>query len=79
MNYAFFKLTGELLGIRLIEPYERSRYRLEGDELASWTADHYSEDHEGDVSVIDTWARALHLSEWFLWRRFSEISHDVLH
>ena len=79
MNYAFFKLTGELLGIRLVEPYERTRYRLEGDELATWTADHYSEDHEGDVSVIDHWAEALQLSEWFQWRRFTEISHDVLH
>jgi len=79
MNYVFFKLTGELLGIRFIEPYERSRYRLEGDELATWTAEHYSEDHEGDVSVIDYWARALQLSDWFEWRRFNEISHDVLH
>jgi hypothetical protein len=79
MNYAFFKLTGELLGIRLVEPYERSRYSLEGDELATWTADHYSEDHQGDVSVIDYWAEALRLSEWFQWRRFNEISHDVLH
>jgi hypothetical protein len=79
MNYAFFSLTGELLGIRLVEPYERSRYRLEGDQLASWTAEHYSEDHEGDVSVIDTWAQTLHLSEWFQWRRFDEICQDLLH
>jgi len=79
MNYAFFKLTEDLLGTRLTEPYERSRYRLEGDELAAWTAEHYSSDHEGDVTVIDHWARALRLSEWFEWRRFNEISHDRLH
>jgi hypothetical protein len=79
MNYVFFRLAGELLGIRLIDAYEKSRYMLEGEELAIWTADHYSEDHEGDVSVIDTWARALQLSEWFEWRRFDEISQDPLH
>jgi hypothetical protein len=79
MNYAFFKLMGELLGIRLIEPYERSRYRLEGDELAAWTAGHFSEDHEGDVAVIDYWARVLQLSGWFEWRRFDEISQAPLH
>jgi hypothetical protein len=79
MNYVFFRLAGELLGIRLIDAYEKSRYILEGEELAIWTADHYSEDHEGDVSVIDTWARVLQLSEWFEWRRFDEISQDSLH
>ncbi|HEX7538894.1 MAG TPA: hypothetical protein VF358_01195 [Syntrophales bacterium] len=79
MNYVFFRLAGELMGIRLIDAYEKSRYILEGEELAIWTAGHYSEDHEGDVSVIDTWARALQLSEWFEWRRFDEISQDPLH
>jgi len=79
MNYVFFRLAGELLGIRLTGPYEKTRYMLEGEELASWTAGHYSEDHEGDVTVIDAWARALQLSEWFQWRRFDEISQDPLH
>jgi hypothetical protein len=79
MNYVFFRLAGDLLGVRLTGPYEKSRYMLEGEELAMWTAEHYSEDHEGDVSVIDNWARALHLSEWFEWRRFDEISQDPLH
>lgn len=79
MNYVFFRLAGELLGIRLTGPYEKSRYMLGGEELASWTAGHYSEDHERDVNVIDTWARALQLSEWFEWRHFDEISQDPLH
>jgi hypothetical protein len=79
MNYVFFRLAGELMGIRLIDAYEKSRYILEGEELAIWTGGHYSEDHEGDVSVIDYWARALQLSEWFEWRRFDEISQDPLH
>jgi hypothetical protein len=79
MNYVFFKLAGELLGIRLIDAYEKSRYILEGGELASWTAGHYSEDHEGDVAVIDHWARTLEISEWIEWRRFDEISQDYLH
>jgi hypothetical protein len=79
MNYVFFRLAGDLLGIRLTGSYEKSRYRLEGEELAMWTAGHYSEDHEGDVSVIDTWARALQLAEWFEWRRFDEISQAPLH
>jgi len=79
MNYVFFKLTGELLGIHLIEPYEKSRYLLEGEGLATWTAGHYTEDHEGDVSVIDYWARYLEVSEWFEWRRFDEISQDTIH
>jgi hypothetical protein len=79
MNYVFFKLTGELLGIHLIEPYEKSRYLLEGDGLAFWTAGHYSEDHEGDLSVIDHWARYLRVSEWFEWRQFDEISQDTIH
>ena len=79
MNYVFFRLAGDLLGIRLIEPYEKSRYMLEGEELATWTAGHYSEDHEGDVSVIDYWAQALQLSEWFEWRRFDEVYAGTLH
>ncbi len=79
MNYVFFKLTGELLGIHLVEPYEKSRYRLEGEGLAVWTAGHYSEDHEGDQSVIAHWARYLKLSGWFEWRRFDEISRDAIH
>jgi hypothetical protein len=79
MNYVFFKLTGQLLGIHLVEPYEKSRYLLEGEGLATWTAAHYSEDHEGDLSVIDYWARYLRVSEWFEWRRFDEISQDTIH
>jgi hypothetical protein len=79
MNFVFFRLAGELLGIRLIDAYEKSRYFLEGEELAIWTAGHYSEDHEGDVYVINTWAQVLQLSEWFEWRRFDEISQDPLH
>ncbi len=79
MNYCFFELTGELLGIHLVEPFEKSRYRLGGEELASWTAEHYSGDHEGDVSVIDHWARFLEIAEWIEWRRFEEISLDTLH
>lgn len=79
MNYVFFRLAGDFLGIRLTGPYEKSRYMLEGEELAMWTAEHYSEDHEGDVYVIDNWARALHLSGWFEWRRFDDISLDPLH
>ena len=79
MNYVFFRLAGDLLGVRLTGPYEKSRYMLQGEELAIWTAEHYSEDHEGDVSVIDNWARALQLSGWFEWRRFDEISQDPLH
>jgi hypothetical protein len=79
MNYVFFRLAGELLGVRLIEPYEKSRYILEGEDLATWTAGHYSEDHEGDVSVIDYWAQVLQLSGWFEWRRFDEVSAGTLH
>ncbi|HTZ41118.1 MAG TPA: hypothetical protein VMB77_13255 [Syntrophales bacterium] len=79
MNYVFFKITGELLGIHLIAPYEKSRYRLPGEELASWTAEHYSEDHERDIRVIDYWARYLELADWIEWRRFDEVSHDTLH
>ncbi|HET6490640.1 MAG TPA: hypothetical protein VFG28_12875 [Syntrophales bacterium] len=79
MNYVFFKLMGEMLGVHLTEPYEKSRYLLEGEGLATWTAGHYSQDHEGDVSVIDYWARSLQVSEWFEWRRFDEISQDTIH
>jgi hypothetical protein len=79
MNYVFFRLMGELLGIRLIDAYEKSSYMLAGEELAAWTAGHYSEDHVGDVSVIDHWARVLQLSEWIEWRRFDEISQNPLH
>jgi hypothetical protein len=79
MNYVFFKLMGQLLGIHLVEPYEKSRYMLEGEELADWTAGNYSDSHEGDVAVIDHWARYLEISEWFEWRRFDEISRDHLH
>jgi hypothetical protein len=79
MNYVFFKLTGRLLGIQLIEPYEKSRYMLEGEELADWTAGNYSASHEGDVTVIDHWARYLEIPGWFEWRHFDEISRDHLH
>jgi hypothetical protein len=79
MNYVFFKLTGQLLGIHLVEPYEKSRYMLEGEELADWTAGNLSDNHEGDVAVIDHWARYLDIPEWFEWRRFDEISLDHLH
>jgi hypothetical protein len=79
MNYAFFKLTGELLGIHLLEPYEKSRYVLEGEGLADWTAGNYSEDHEGDVAAINYWALYLRVSDWFEWRRFDEVSPETIH
>ncbi len=79
MNFVFFKLMGDLLGTPLVMRFERSRYMLEGEGLATWTAEHCSSDHEGDVSVIDHWAHYLQLSEWFEWRRFDAVSRDYLH
>lgn len=79
MNYTFFKLMGQLLGMNLTEPYKRSLYALEGENLSDWTERNARDDHEGDVGLIRGWAEFLQLSRWIEWRHHDEVCERMLH
>ena len=75
MNYAFFKILGIHFGINYIGAYRRSPYLSSGEELVSITED-YTDSYEGDVEMINGWARFLNLSKWFSWTDFENVPAD---
>jgi len=56
MNYAFFKLTGELLGIRLVEPTREADTGWKGMNSPPGRRP-LQRRPRGDVSVIDHWLK----------------------
>jgi Flp pilus assembly protein TadD len=67
MNCAFTIAVGELYGeTELWEPYRGSPYWSEGMRLVRMI-DAADDDAGGDVRLVDDWARALKVRDWYRW------------
>lgn len=79
MNYAFFRIIGFHIKTNFLIPYNQTAYVRKGKELAEYTEKNYStNDYEGELKMIDYWARYLGLSNWFAWTGFENVPESYL-
>lgn len=79
MNYVYFKILGKAFDLDYVASYRFTRYFARGEELISLMEEIKMDSHEGDVLVINTWARYFHFSGWFEWTRPGRVSRQHLH
>ena len=78
MNYAFFKILEDHLGVDFVAPYHQTVFLFDGSALARMTEREYVNIHEGDVEMINKWADQLNLTTWFEWKHFDDMPGDYL-
>jgi len=78
MNYAFFRIIGFYIKTNFLTPYNQTAYVRRGKGLAEYTEKNYTNDYEGDLKMIDYWARYLGLSNWFAWTGFENVPEGYL-
>jgi hypothetical protein len=78
MNYVFFNILDGHLKIDLAKPYRNTPFSKKGKQLIELTEKDYTNNYEGDISMIDMWAEFLNLSKWFEWVGFEDIPPDYL-
>lgn len=78
MNYAFFRIIGLYIKTNFLTPYNQTAYVRRGKGLAEYTEKNYTNDYEGDLKMIDYWARYLGLSNWFAWTGFENVPEGYL-
>ena len=78
MNYAFFRIIGFHIKTNFLTPYNQTAYVRRGKELAEYTEKNYTNDYEGDLKMIDYWAKYLGLSNWFAWTGFENVPESYL-
>jgi len=78
MNYAFFRIIGFYIKTNFLTPYNQTNYVRKGKELAEYTEKNYTNDYEGDLKMIDYWAKYLGLSNWFAWTGFENVPESYL-
>ena len=79
MNYAFFRIIGFHIKTNFLTPYNQTAYVRRGKALAEYTDKNYTaSDYEGDLKMIDYWAKYLGLSNWFAWTGFENVPESYL-
>jgi hypothetical protein len=78
MNYAFFRIIGFHIKTNFLTPYNQTSYVRRGKELAQYTEKNYANNYEGDIKMIDYWAKYLGLSNWFAWTGFENVPESYL-
>lgn len=78
MNYAFFRIIGFHIKNNFLTPYNQTTYVRRGKELAEYTEKNYVNNYEGDINMIDYWAKYLGLSNWFAWTGFENVPDSYL-
>ncbi|HOD34667.1 MAG TPA: hypothetical protein PLR20_00235 [Syntrophales bacterium] len=79
MNYVYFTAMGKTFGLNYVEPYRFTKYFARGEELISLVGPVEVDSHEGDVLVINLWARYFQFSGWFDWVPIGELPRQQLH
>ena len=78
MNYAFFKILSDHLNDGdLFKRYARSYYLDIGKDLIILQQDQENT-YKGDVDIVNKWAEALGIANWFAWKDFEDIPDDYL-
>ncbi|NWG04613.1 MAG: hypothetical protein HXY44_17310 [Syntrophaceae bacterium] len=79
MNYAFFRIIGFHIKNNFLTTYNQTPYVRKGKELAEYTEKNYIiNDYEGDLQMINYWARFLGISNWFKWTGFEDVPENYL-
>jgi hypothetical protein len=78
MNYAFFKLLDKYLETDYFKTYKGTKFAQKGDLLAEITDTTYAEGYEGDIQMVNEWAKFLGLTEWFGWTGFEDVPENYL-
>ena len=80
MNYAYFRLMGDLFGVNYVNPYTGTLYREKGEGLVKITLENRGEDnHEEDVRLVDQWSSYLHLGSCYEWRPYGTAMDRRVH
>ena len=79
MNYVYFNVMGKTFDLNYVEPYRFTKYFARGEELISLMKPVEMDSHEGDVMVINTWAKYFHFSDWFEWTPLGKVPRQHLH
>lgn len=74
MNYAFFRMLGELFGTNYVGRYRQTPYHAKGEQLVKLTKD--CTDYEGDIENINRWAKFLNVDTWFEWTGFENVPEN---
>ncbi len=77
MNYAFFKVVCEHIGISS-EPFRTSRFRANGEKLLELALAEPADNYEGDIATVNRWAEFLGLAGWFAWTGFENVPAEYL-
>lgn len=70
MNYAFFKVLEDHFHLDFVAPWHNTPFIFEGGSLARITGQQYVDSHQGDVTMINTWAERLNMTSWFEWKPY---------
>ena len=73
MNYTFFLLVGETLGVSLLGRYADSPYQDGGLRLAALTRSRPLDAYLDELAMIAAWAEHLGLSRWYEWTNFENV------
>lgn len=79
MNYVYFNVMGKTFDLNYAEPYRFTKYFARGEELISLMKPIEVDSHEGDVLVINAWAKFFHFSDWFEWTPLGKVPRQHLH
>jgi len=76
MDYVFFKLLDKHIQSTYLTAYQGTEFAEKGNLLADLTERTYQNDYEGDIRMVNEWAKFLGLTEWFGWTGFEDVRED---
>jgi hypothetical protein len=78
MNYVYFKVLGKAFDLDYVASYRFTLYFARGEELISQMEEIETDSQEGDVLMINTWAKYFHFADWFEWTQPGKVSRQHL-
>ena len=78
MNYVYFRTIGLDFDINYVEAFRFTKFFARGEELIARTADIRTDNHEGDILMINAWAKYLEFSDWFEWTALGRVQRQHL-
>ena len=73
MNAAYTSLLSKIIRIKLVREWKRTEFYDESLELAKMLDIEKGWPPEGDLDIVNLWAKRLNLSEWFSWHQFEDV------
>lgn len=76
MNYAFALFMESLMNKKYTAPYKRTNYTELGTRIATFVIDTEDKGYRQDIEIINQWAEALGIKNWFEWGSFEDIPEN---